>query len=241
GKHLVTYSLSSRLLERGREGQSTTWLDLLLAQSYHLGHTPSQASIFSDLYGRATLTLPQEWSMGLFSQTALTLDAFFDPSESEFSQLNSDITVQVKKHVYMQLGHRHTRSGLVPQRGDIWNPFSFNEVLSPQSEINFLTAGGGIRTPFGWTVGAKVYHDFATGQTPEWDVVGLYQNACKCWSLGLYYIQLAGTDEISERSQFNFVLTLRGVGATPGVGTQILQTILGPLLTDEPGLPWAFQ
>ena len=107
-------------------------------------------------------------------------------------------------------GNRHTRAGFVPQRGDIWNPFSFNEVLTPLSEINFLTASGGFRTPYGWTFGSRVYHDFSTGETPEWDVVGLFQNDCRCWSLGLYYIRLGGGDGLPERNQFNFVLTLRG-------------------------------
>lgn len=234
-KNLLTYSVSSRLLESGREGPSTTWLDVLFAQSYHLGDSPPPgASIFSDLYGRTTITLPPEWSRGLMSRTALTFDGFFDPSKSEFSQWNSDITVQVQKEAYMQLGHRYTRSGLIPQRGDIWNPFSFNDVLVQQNEINFLTAAGGFKTPFGWTLGTKVYQDFSTGQTAEWDVVGLYENACKCWSLGLYYIRLGASDTLPERDQFSFALTLRGVGATPGLGAQLIQTILGPLLTDEP-------
>ncbi len=129
----------------------------------------------------------------------------------------------------------------MPRQGDIWNPQSFNEILAPQSEIKFLTLGGAIRTPFGWTVGSKVYHDYAKGETPEWDVVGLYQNPCRCWSLGLYYILLAEGDGLPEREQFNFVLTLRGLGATQGTGTTLLQSILGPLLGNEGGLPWSIK
>jgi len=238
-KHLMTYSFNTRLKDERSGGPSSTLLDLFLAQSYHLGTAPGQASIFSDIWGRAIVGMPREELPPFLSNASVSLDAFFDPSDSEFSQLNTDIVLQANQTAYIQVGHRHTRNGTVPRRGDIWNPLSFNEVLAPQSEINFLTLGGAVRMPFGWTVGSKVYHDFARGQTPEWDVVGLYQNPCRCWSLGLYYIRLGGDEGLPERNQFNFVITLRGIGATQGNGTALLQSILGPLLGNEPGVPWS--
>ena len=239
-KHVMTYSLRTRLQDEWSGKRSATLVDVVIAQSYHLGDAPGAASIFSDLWGAATLELPRTQLPGSLSRLSLSLDAFYDPGDHEFTQFNSDVTVQAHQRAYVQLGHRYTRSGLIPRRGDIWNPVSFNEVLAAQSEINFLTAGGAVRLPLGWTVGTKAYHDFVTGRTPEWDVVGLYQNPCKCWSLGLYYIRLSGGNGLPERNQFNFVLTLRGVGATTGLGTQLLKDILGPLLQNEPGLPWAF-
>ena len=238
-KHLVTYSLRTRLQDEWNGTRSATLLDLLVAQSYHLGDAPGSANVFSDLWGRATVELPGTSWPG--TQFRLSLDTFYNPEDREFTQFNSDVRGQFGRQAYVQLGHRYTRSGTVPRRGDIWNPVSFNEVLAAQSEIDFFTAGGAVRLPFlGWTLGTRAYHDFVTGQTPEWDVVGLYQNPCKCWSLGLYYIRLSGGDGFPERNQLNFVLTLRGVGATTGLGTQLLESILGPLLQDEPGLPWAF-
>lgn len=183
--------------------------------------------------------LPMDRLPLLLNKASVSFDGFFDPGESEFSQFNTDLLLQASQTAYIQVGYRHKRAGTVPRRGDIWNPLSFNEVLAPQSEIKFLTLGGAIRTPFGWTFGSKVYHDYAKGQTPEWDVVGLYQNPCRCWSLGLYYIRLGGGDGLPERNQFNFVLTLRGLGATQGNGTTLLQSILGPLLGNEPGVPWS--
>lgn len=238
-KNLLTYSLSTRLKDERSGGKSTTLLDLFFAQSYHLGSTPGQANIFSDLWGRAIVGLPTDQLPPFLSNASVSFDAFFDPGDAEFSQFNTDIVLQSNRTAYIQVGHRHTRAGIVPRRGDIWNPLSFNEVLAPQTEINFLTLGGAVRTPFGWTLGSKVYHDFAKGQTPEWDVVGLYQNPCRCWSLGLYYIRLGGSEGLPERNQFNFVVTLRGIGATQGNGTALLQSILGRLLENEPGVPWS--
>ena len=238
-KHLLTYSLSTRLKDERTGQRSAALVDLAIAQSYHLGDVPGAANTFSDVWGRATFELPATQLPGGLSRLSLNLDTFYDPVDSELTQFNSDVTVQAHRQAYVQLGHRYTRSGLIPRRGDIWNPVSFNEVLAAQSEINFLTAGGAVRLPLGWTVGTKAYHDFVTGRTPEWDVVGLYQNPCKCWSLGLYYIRLSGGNGLPERNQFNFVLTLRGLGATTGLGTQILRSILGPLLQDEPGVPWS--
>ncbi len=238
-KNLMTYSLSTRLKDERTGGKSTTLLDLFFAQSYHLGSVPGQANIFSDVWGRASVGLPTDRLPPFMSQASVSFDAFFDPGDTEFSQFNSDILLQSGQTAYIQVGHRHTRAGTVPRRGDIWNPLSLNEVLAPQAEIDFLTLGGAVRTPFGWTIGSKVYHDFANGQTPEWDVVGLYQNECRCWSLGLYYIRLGGGNGLPERNQFNFVVTLRGIGATQGNGTALLQSILGRLLENEPGVPWS--
>ena len=237
-KHLMTYSLRTRLQDEWSGKRSATLVDFMIAQSYHLGETPGSANTFSDVWGRATFGLPVTQLPESLSRLSLSLDTFYDPGDHELTQFNSDVTVQAHQQAYVQLGYRYARSGLVPRRGDIWNPVSFNEELAAQSEINFLTAGGAVRLPLGWTVGTKAYHDFATGRTPELDVVGLYQNPCKCWSLGLYYIRLSGGNGFPERNQFNFVLTLRGVGATTGLGTQILQSILGPLLQDEPDLPF---
>ncbi len=238
-KHLLTYSLRSRLQDEASGKRPATLVDVMIAQSYHLADAPGSANTFSDVWGRATFELPGRQLPGGLSRLSLSVDTFYDPDEHELTQFNSDVTVQAHRQAYVQLGHRYTRSGLIPRRGDIWNPVSFNEVLAAQSEINFFTVGGAVRLPLGWTVGTKAYHDFVTGRTPEWDVVGLYQNSCKCWSLGLYYIRLSGGNGLPERNQFNFVLTLRGLGATTGLGTQLLKRILGPLLQDEPGLPWS--
>ncbi|MCY4613833.1 MAG: LPS assembly protein LptD [Nitrospira sp.] len=238
-KHLVTYSLRTRLQDEWSGKSSATLVDVMIAQSYHLADTPGSANTLSDLWGKATFELPGRQLPGGVSRLSLSLDTFYDPGEHELTQFNSDLTIQAHRQAYVQLGHRYTRSGFIPRRGDIWNPVSFNEVLTAQSEINFFSAGGAVRLPLGWTVGTQAYHDFSTGRTPEWDVAGLYQNACQCWSLGLYYIRLSGGNGLPERNQFNFVLTLRGLGATTGLGTQLLKRILGPLLEDEPGVPWS--
>ena len=238
-KHLLTYSLRTRLKDERIGKRSASLVDVVIAQSYHLGDAPGAANTFSDVWGRATFSLPATQLPESLSRVSLSLDTFYDPVDSELTQFNSDLTVQAHEQAYVQVGHRYARAGLLPRRGDIWNPVSFNEVLSTQTEINFLTAGGAVRLPWGWTIGTKTYHDFATGRTPELDVVGLYQNPCKCWSLGLYYIRLSGGNGLPERNQFNFVLTLRGLGATTGLGTQILKNILGPLLQGERGVPWS--
>ncbi len=238
-KHLLTYSVKTGLKDEWSGKQPTTVAAFEIAQSYHLGDAPGRADVFSNVWARTTFEVPVTHLPDALSRLRLNVDAFYDPSDQAFTQLNSAIVVQAHRLAYADLGYRRTRAGTVPRRGDVWNPLSFNEVLAADSEIHFFAPGGAIRLPGGWTVGTRAYHDFATGQTPEWDVVGLYQNPCKCWSLGLYYIRLAREDDLPERNQFNFVLTLRGVGATPGFGTRILQSILGPLLQGEPGLPWS--
>ena len=163
----------------------------------------------------------------------LTIDAFFDPYRSSVSQFNTDFRVQQSNYWYLQVGQRFTHEGNRVRRGDVWNPISFSEVYAPTPEVQFVTAGGAFRTPWGWTVGAKGYYDVKNRLSPEYDVVALYQNPCKCWSLGFYFL------EFPDRQQYNFMLNLTGVGWTENFGTAVIKSILSPLLIGEKDLPWA--
>jgi LPS-assembly protein len=191
---------------------------------------PVHTNKFSDIWTRTVIGNPVGAIRAI--DHVLTIDAFYDPYRSMFSQLNSDLRFQYEKEWYVEVGQRHTREGVRPRRGDIWNPISFNEVFAPTQELNFLTLAGGFRGPFGTAFGAKTYYDVKSGGSPETDVVALYRNPCECWSLGLYYIHFP------DRVQYNFMLTLTGVGTTENFGTQIMKYLLQPLLVGERALPW---
>jgi len=277
-KNLLTYALRSRVLEQGASG-AFNWLDLTVAQSYHVGavqtrardFTPGvdpllgsatqplqpvmvdmQGRKFSDIWLRAVIgnnqphVVRSQLDAAGFDRGAglvgggqrppinqyLTVDAFFDPYKGIVSQVNTDLRLQEGSNWYIDIGQRYSRDGNRVRRGDVWNPISFNEVYAPTGEIQFLTAGGAFRTPWGWTVGAKGYYDVKNGRSPEYDVVALYQNPCKCWSSGFYYLQFP------DRQQFNFILSLTGIGWTENTGTAVMRAILSPLLWGERGLPW---
>ncbi len=233
-KSLITYSLKNRISEQGGSGNSNTWLDLLFAQSYHVGSPPPLASRFSDIWTRGVFHKPVD-SQQFLSALNLTVDAFFDPGKKEFSQMNTDAFIQGQKVWYASVGQRYTKAGPRVRRGDIWNPISFNEMLEPAEKILYLTVGGGLRLPHGVTLGTKWYHDVRTGQTAEWDVVGLYQNPCRCFSLGLFY------QELPDRTQFDFLISLTGLWGTQGYGTQLMKAILSPIMSGEKGLPWDYR
>lgn len=190
----------------------------------------TQAQMAAPAFGRGAGNAgPQRPAINQY----LTVDAFLDPYSGALSQWNTDLRVQEADNWYLEVGQRYSRDGNRVRRGDIWNPISFNEVYAPTQEIQFATAGGGFRTPWGWTIGAKGYYDVKTGKSPEYDIVALYQNPCKCWSLGLFYLQFP------DRAQYNFMLNLTGIGWTENFGTQVMRSILSPLLWGDRGLPWA--
>jgi LPS-assembly protein len=108
-------------------------------------------------------------------------------------------------------------------------------VLEPADKILFLTAGGGVRLPHGVTLGTKWYHDLRTGETAELDIVGLYQNPCRCFSLGLSYSQFP------DRKSFDFLISLTGLWGTQGYATQLMKLILGPIMAGEKGVPWDYR
>jgi LPS-assembly protein len=277
-KNLLTYALRSRVLEQGKD-RPFNWLDLTVAQSYHVGAVQSRARDFtpgldpllgsatqplqpatveiqgrkfSDIWLRAVIgnnvpnVVRSQMDAAGFGRMAgmlgagkrppinryLTVDAFFDPYQGVVSQVNTDFRLQEEMNWYIDVGQRYSRDGNRVRRGDIWNPISFNEVYAPTGEILFLTMSGAFRTPWGWTVGAKGYYDVKNGRSPEYDVVALYQNPCKCWSAGFYYLQFP------DRQQFNFMLSLTGLGWTENTGTAVMRGILAPLLWGERGLPW---
>ena len=233
-KSLVTYSLKNRISQQGGSGASNTWLDLFVAQSYHVGQTPPSAPRFSDIWTRGVFHKPVA-SQAFLSAFNVSVDAFFDPTQKDFTQLNTDALLLGQQAWYVTVGQRFTREGPRVRRGDIWNPISFNEVLAPAGEILFLTAGGGVRLPHGVTLGTKWYHDFRTGETAELDVVGLYQNPCRCFSLGLSYTRLP------DREQFEFLISLTGLWGTQGHGTQLMKLILSPIMAGEKGVPWDYR
>lgn len=189
----------------------------------------TQAQMATPAFGRGGGSVgPQRPAINQY----LTIDAFWDPYSGALSQWNTDLRVQESDNWYLEVGQRFSRDGNRVRRGDIWNPISFNEVYAPTPEIQFVTAGGGFRTPWGWTIGAKTYYDVQDRKSSETDVVALYQNPCKCWSLGLFYLQFP------DRAQYNFMLNLTGIGWTENFGTQVMRSILSPLLWGDRGLPW---
>ncbi|MDH5776133.1 MAG: LPS assembly protein LptD [Nitrospirota bacterium] len=233
-KSLLTYSLKNRVSRQGQDSASSTWLDLFLAQSYHVGDPPPLASKFSDIWTRGEFHQPLG-AQNILSAFNVTVDAFFDHQKKEFTQLNTDGLIQGHRAWYLTAGQRYSKAGSRTRRGDIWNPISFNEVLAPAEKILFLTAGGGVRLPGGVTVGSRWYHDFRTGKTAELDVVALYQNPCRCFSVGLYYVRLP------DREQYDFLISLTGLWGSQGNGTQLMQSILEPIMGGDRGVPWNYR
>ncbi len=233
-KSLLTYSLKNRLSYQGRHAASTTWLDLLLAQSYHVGDPPPLASKFSDIWTRAVFHQPLD-GQDYLSAFNVNVDAFVDRKEKEFTQFNTDGVIQGQKRWYLSVGQRYSKAGSRTRRGDIWNPISFNEVFAPAEKILFLTASAGVRLPRGFTVGTRWYHDLRTGQTAELDIVALYQNPCRCFSVGLSYLQF------QDRKQYDFLISLTGLWGSQGNATQLMKEILGPIMQGERGIPWDYR
>ncbi|MDX2348000.1 MAG: hypothetical protein QNK38_04035, partial [Nitrospirota bacterium] len=69
----------------------------------------------------------------------------------------------------------------------------------------------------------------------EWDVMGIYQNPCRCFSFGLYY------QEFPDRTQFDFLISLTGLWGTQSNGTELMKSILGPIMAGEKGVPWDYR
>lgn len=264
-KHLLTYSLQNRFTSYGTSKDPLNLLNLRISQSYHVENPPvglvstqslidTQSSTgqvnplspfttqtfatrsgkrFSDIWARGVLgNVTYDLETFQATGTFLTVDTFFDPYRADLSQINTDLRYQYQSQWYIQVGQRFARAGDRVQRGDIWNPLSLGDTFETTTKIQFLTASAAVKLPYGWTVGARVFRDIETNETPELDVVALYQNPCRCWSAGLYFIRFP------DRNQVSFLINLTGIGNTDSFGTQLLRSLLEPLLPGEKGLPW---
>ena len=90
--------------------------------------------------------------------------------------------------------------------------------LLRRKEIQFVTMGASVPLGVGHS-GRKAYYDVKHGRSPELDAVALYQNPCRCWSVGLYYLKFP------DREQYSFMLSLTGVGWTESAGTVVMRTL----------------
>ena len=85
--------------------------------------------------------------------------------------------------------------------------FPSMKSMPPPRKFNSRRPAADSGRPGGGPSAPKGYYDVKGGRSPEFDVVALYQNPCKCWSLGLYYL-------VPGPTGYSFMFSMTGIGWT---------------------------
>lgn len=170
-KNLVTYSLTSRVMRQSSSG-TTSWLDMLIAQSYHPGSTPSRAIDFSVPPQFGTLTQPLQlpavpvhtnkfsdiWLRSVIGNPVgpirqidhvLTIDAFYDPYRNMFSQFNTDLRFQQGAELVPRSGTAPHARGVTPPAGRHLEPDLVQRGLCADTGIDLRHGIGGVSRSLG--------------------------------------------------------------------------------------------
>jgi LPS-assembly protein len=204
-KNLLTYRVTNRLSTRVFDGETIQHLEfayLRISQSEHLTSSPT-GKPFSELRSELILRTLNP------TPIVLDIDAFYNHYESAVAQVNTDLTIELLKRYFFSIGERFTRAGVVPVRGDLFNPLSYNENLFQAETTHFYWAQLGIALPYNFYLVSRGFYDKNDGVFPEINYGLFYVGSNRCWGVGAFFIQRPG-----QQSEYAFVFTLGGVGYT---------------------------
>lgn len=199
-KDSFTYALTNRFI-RGRE----EFFYLKFTDSYLVNSTTEAK--FSDL--RSEMAIRRGW-------VKLKTDSYYNFYTGMMEIFNFDFQTEKPKLGMLSIGERFTHDGLIPRKGDIFNPLSLGVLQSQPVPIRFATALGRFTYFDPWSAAAKFYYDYDNKIMIEADYGIRYLS--DCWGISLGYIQFP------NESQFSFLVTLKGIGSG---GSDIFKTLFG--------------
>lgn len=195
----ITMTIMQRFLKLNTKGQPEEKVSLRFTESYHIGQIPSASNStqrFSDL--RTELRL-RPWS-----PLILEVDTSYDLNKGRINTVNTDLTLSPSSYFSLKVGHRSTRKGSVPQKGDLFNPYYLGDREDIDPEIDFFKGEATVNTPWGLRYTNRLFFDLDHGEKIEVDHIVHYQ--AQCWGVGFSYI------EFHDRDEFSFFITLKGLG-----------------------------
>ncbi len=196
----LTISLMQRFLKLNDKGQIEEKASLRFTETYHLNKIPKVSNTtrrFSDLR--------TEFHFRPWTTLALEVDTFYNLEEGRLNTINSDLSVTPVSYFNFKVGHRSSRAGAVPQKGDLFNPYYLGDLENIAPKVEFFSGEATVNTPWGIRYTNKIRFDLDAGEKVEVDHIVHYQ--AQCWGIGFSYI------EFYDRDEFSFFITLKGLGS----------------------------
>ncbi|MBI1824187.1 MAG: LPS-assembly protein LptD [Nitrospirae bacterium] len=187
-KNLFTYSLTNRLIRKEEV------FYFKLTDSYLVNPTEGR---FSDLRSEMK---------ALFYGMKLKTDSFYNFYSGSVDMFNGDLWFDSPGVWDLALGERFSKSGVIPQKGDIFNPLSLGLLQSQPLPIRYWTSSLRIHLTSQLTVATKLYFDSQNGILSEGDYGIRY--LANCWGMTLGFVQFP------DRNQISFAVDLTGLGGS---------------------------
>ncbi|MFI5303604.1 MAG: LPS-assembly protein LptD [Nitrospiria bacterium] len=188
-KNLFTYSLTNRLIKKEEI------FYLKLTDSYLFN--PTDEGRLSDIRSEMRY---------LFYGIKIRTDSFYNMYTGSTDIFNTDVSYNSPGQWNLAVGERFSKSGLIPQKGDVFNPLSLGLLQYQPLPIRNITTTLRIYFTSQLTVATKIYYDTQNGILTEADYGLRYMT--RCWGITLGYVQFPTT------SQFTFAIDLTGVGGS---------------------------
>ncbi len=184
----VTLSLNPRLLT---QDQKQEWGSIRFTETYHIEPLAGNVDRYSDLRGEIAI------------RSVFKIDSFYHWADHDFSAVNADLHLKGGEWIKMTVGERFSRGGVLPQKGDPFNPLYLGDSL-PASRIEFITARLLVNPKGRIRLAVQTYYDQKQRQPIEMHYGLLYLT--QCWSFTVAYQVLPNRDDIF------FTVNLKGLG-----------------------------
>jgi len=199
-RETITATLGQRFSMRNTEGNYEEKASLRFTGTLHTADIPVEA-----LNSRRLSDLRGELHFKPWSPVSLKVDTFYDPYKEQINSINIDLELKIQNLLNFKVTQRTSRSGTLPKKGDLFNPYYLGDREIVASTINFWSEEITVTTPWGVRFVNRVFYDADQDKLVEVDYILEYQE--QCWSIGLSYL------DFHDRKEFSFLITLRGLGA----------------------------
>lgn len=175
-------------------------------RSVTLSLTPLTSIRFTQTYNVDAKTpsdLRTEWSLRPSPSFSFYTDVFYHWQSQNVTAVNTDLRFSVKDKLKVSIGQRYTQGGLLPQKGDSFNPYYLGDNQTvPQ--VSFITGRLKAILSSRITFATEALYNAHADQFPEIHYGLLYER--QCWLIALAY------QDLLTRNEFLFTVSLKGLG-----------------------------
>ena len=193
-RNAVTAALEQRLVTSGADGLPMERLFFRMSETYRLDRNRA------DLPDAAS---PLRGELRLQPTPALSLqaDTFYDTRQRTLQALSGDVRFE-RTNLTLSLGHRYTRGGQIPKRGDRFDPLFLGAEETVQ-RTQFWRGGFSWKTGWGMQIAGRADFNADTNRLIQSAYGATWED--DCWGLTLSYIDFPNRDE------FAVLLHLKGL------------------------------
>ena len=164
-------------------------------QTYNIDRDISSSARFSDLR--------TDMKIAPFPSLSIEAESFYHWQNQNVTAVNTNLRFHDQDKRMVSIGQRYTRGGLLPQKGDLFNPFYLGDS-QPAPDVSFVTGRFMTKLSDKMTFAAEAFYSASADRFVEIHYGLLYER--QCWLIALAYQDLFNKNEVL------FTVSLKGLG-----------------------------